>query len=65
MQLTLLITISVLAGLFAMGFVWLSWDVAYKLILVYGQRQHRKKLEEDADQLMEMAVEPKDDERPA
>ncbi len=65
MQIALLISISVLAGLFAMGFVWLTWDVAYKLILVYGKRQHLKKLEEDADTLMEMAVEPEDDERRA
>jgi hypothetical protein len=55
-----IIPIAILATLFTFGFVWLSWDLAYKI----SETRYQRKMRAEADALLDDTDEPREAERP-
>ena len=55
-----IIPISILTALFAFGFVWLSWDLAYKL----SESRYQRQMRAEADALLDDTDEPNEADRP-
>ena len=60
MQNSYIIPISILSALFTFGFVWLSWDLAYKI----SEAHYQRKMRAHADALLNDTNKPDEEDRP-